>query len=68
LTKKPDIDPILLKPATVAKMLDCSRPYIYRLGKEGLLPTVKWALKGSETIRFHRDDVMAFIEKHRRKI
>ena len=30
--------------------------------------TVQWQIDGSKVLRFHRDDIDAFIEKHRKKI
>ena len=65
MTDKPQIASIIIKPARAAKLLDCSKPYIYKLAKSGLLPTVSWELDGSKTVRFHIDDVLEFIDKHR---
>lgn len=56
---------IIIRPAAVAKMLDVSRPYVYKLAAAGLLPAVSWKLNGSNILRFHRDDVAAFIKEHR---
>jgi hypothetical protein len=60
---------ILLSAADVAAILNCSRPYVYKLETLGLLKSVSWAVptKNGErrVIRFHPDDIAAFIEKHR---
>jgi excisionase family DNA binding protein len=32
----------LFKPAEVAKILKVSRPYVYRMAEEGVLPCVRW--------------------------
>jgi hypothetical protein len=59
----------LLRPCAVARWLDISRPYVYKLETLGLLKSISWAVPGKNgdrrVIRFHPDDVKAFIEKHR---
>jgi excisionase family DNA binding protein len=63
--KTKDSDELLIKPLRVAQLLACSKPYVYKMAKAGLLPVVEWELNGSKTLRFHRDDILDFIEKHR---
>jgi excisionase family DNA binding protein len=62
--------PILLDASEVARRLRVSRPYIYRLVELNLLQAVAWAVPGKAkarlVIRFHPDDVAAFIARHRR--
>ena len=61
--------PALLDASEVAKRLRVSRPYIYRLVELNLLQAVAWAVPGQvkarKVIRFHPDDVAAFIARHR---
>ena len=56
----------LLKPTQAAKILNVSRPYIYKMADKGLLPCVRWPGTGDKTvIRFLMDDILKFIEDHR---
>lgn len=54
--------PELLRPEQVAKALGCSKPFIYALAKRGDLPCVVMG----RAIRFSPQDVIAFIENHRK--
>jgi len=59
--------PILIRPCAAAKILDCSRGYIYKMLKSKLLPAVSWEINGRQMIRIHPDDLADFIESHRTK-
>jgi excisionase family DNA binding protein len=65
MDSKPDNSPPLRDAAEAAKRLKVSRPYVYKLEKLGLLPSVSWAVNGRKTIRFLDDDISAFIQRHR---
>ena len=55
----------LLKPAEVQRLLGVSRTWLYDAAKTGALPCVR--LGGPDgPVRFHPDDVAAFIEASRR--
>jgi excisionase family DNA binding protein len=60
----------LLTPAELSKLLKCSLPYIYKIAASGILPCVRIANPGSvekrkkDMVRFKKDDVFAWIEKH----
>jgi excisionase family DNA binding protein len=60
----PDSPP-LRNAAEAAKRLKVSRPYIYKLEKLGLLPSVAWSVNGRKTIRFLDEDISNFIARHR---
>ncbi len=51
----------LLKAEEVARRLGVTKPYVYRLGRDGLLPRV--ALPG-DVVRFRAEDVETFIAAH----
>jgi excisionase family DNA binding protein len=55
-------DVALLSAAEVAVRLKVKAPYVYRLGRDGHLPRV--VLPG-DVVRFHPDDVDAFIDGKR---
>jgi excisionase family DNA binding protein len=59
----------LLDAAEVARRLNVSRPYIYKLVRERLLTSVSWTVpgkvKGRQVVRFHPDDVEDFIARNR---
>lgn len=56
----------LLKPTEAARILNVSRPYVYRMAEKGLLPCVRWPGTGEKTVlRFLKDDVLKFISDHR---
>jgi excisionase family DNA binding protein len=52
----------LLTIGEVAKWLKVHESHVYRLMKEGELPTVK---RGKRYTRILRSDLIAFIQKHR---
>ena len=59
----------LLKPAEVARILNVSRVYPYKLAERGLLPCIRWPGTGpgdKTVLRFLKDDVLAFISEHRK--
>ena len=58
-------DSILIRPAAAAKLLAVSKPYVYKMVKLGVLPSVEWTLDGSKSLRILRQDVLDFIEQHR---
>lgn len=53
--------PELLRPEQVAKVLGCSKPFIYALAKRGELPCVVMG----RAVRFDPSDVAAFISARR---
>jgi excisionase family DNA binding protein len=53
--------PELLRPEEVAKVLGCSKPFIYALAKRGELPCVVMG----RAVRFDPSDVAAFIAERR---
>ena len=53
--------PELLRPEQVAKVLGCSKPFIYALARRGELPSVVMG----RAVRFDPSDVAVFIEKRR---
>jgi excisionase family DNA binding protein len=60
----------LLKPTQAAKILNVSRPYVYKMAELGLLPCVRWpgTGEGDKTVlRFLKDDVLNFITEHRKE-
>jgi predicted DNA-binding transcriptional regulator AlpA len=60
----------LLKPKAVAKMLGMSVPWVYKAAKRRILPCVEYpgmGENGSEPVRFKKEDVIQFVEKHYRK-
>ena len=57
----------LLKPKQVAKLLSMSVPWVYKAAKRGILPCVEIPSleeNGKEPVRFKREDVFKFVEKH----
>lgn len=54
----------LLTAAEVAERLGYTERYVWRLGREGLLPRVK--LPGRKYVRFAEADVDRFVTRHRR--
>ena len=63
-----DVMESLLKPTQAAKILNVSRPYIYRMAEKGLLPSIRWRGTGTgdkTVLRFLKDDVLIFIKDHR---
>ena len=58
----------LLKPTQAAKILNVSRPYIYKMAERGVLPCIRWPGTGTgdkTVLRFLKDDVFKFIAQHR---
>jgi len=71
LTDKENIkEKPLLDASEVRRLLKCSLPLIYKMAERGQIPCVRWEClgKGKEkprtTVRFKREDVFNFIEKH----
>ena len=68
----PDTSETLLRPAQVAKILQCSVPWVYKASEGGLLPSVRIPCPGKgqkqrkTMVRFQVADVMAFINSHRK--
>jgi len=61
MNRPPLLLPELLRPEQVAKVLGCSKPFIYALAKRGELPCVVMG----RAVRFDPSDVAVFIEKRR---
>jgi len=56
----------LLRPSEVARMLNVSASYIYKLADAGVLPCVRFSVSGNgkrkkETLRFKEADIKNFI-------
>ncbi len=60
----------LLDAKTVAKMLKCSLPLIYKMADRGQLPCVRWDCPGigtekpRTTVRFRLPDILKFVNDH----
>ena len=54
----------LLTAAQVAERLGYTERYVWRLGREGVLPRIK--LPGRKYVRFAERDVDRFVVRHRR--
>lgn len=54
----------LLTAAEVAQRLGYSERYVWRLGRDGVLPRIK--LPGRKYVRFAERDVDRFVTRHRR--
>jgi excisionase family DNA binding protein len=54
----------LLTAAQVAERLGYTERYVWRLGREGVLPRIK--LPGRKYVRFAERDVDRFVTRHRR--
>ncbi len=55
----------LLTAAEVAERLGFTERYVWRLGREGVLPRIK--LPGRKYVRFAEEDVERFIDEARRQ-
>jgi excisionase family DNA binding protein len=56
----------LLKPQQVAKILNVSLPFVYKLAATGQLPCVKFGADDSrKAVRFMYEDLLDFIKEHR---
>ena len=70
--KEPKIDESLFDANQVRSLLACSLALVYRMAERGQLPCVRWECPGEgrkkprTTVRFKREDVFDFIEKHYR--
>jgi len=69
MDKIEDRDFELLKPQEVKKLLKCSLPWVYKAADRGLLPCVRIPCPGEgerlkTMVRFKRNDIFDFIEKH----
>jgi predicted DNA-binding transcriptional regulator AlpA len=68
----PDTSETLLRSAQVAKILQCSVPWVYKASESGLLPSVRIPCPGKgqkqtkTMVRFQMADVMEFIDAHRK--
>jgi len=60
----------LLDVGEVSRLLHCSRPLVYKLADRGQIPCVRWECPGEgrkktrTMVRFIKQDVFNFIEKH----
>jgi len=60
----------LLDAKDVKQMLSCSLPLVYKMADRGQLPCVRWECPGDgdkkprTMVRFKKDDILEFIEKH----
>jgi excisionase family DNA binding protein len=54
----------LLTAFDVSEMLGITPYHVYRLAKEGTLPSYKFS---SKNVRFKQEDIDAYIEDHRRE-
>jgi excisionase family DNA binding protein len=54
----------LLTAAEVAERLGFTERYVWRLGRDGVLPRIK--LPGRKYVRFAESDVERFVARHRR--
>jgi predicted DNA-binding transcriptional regulator AlpA len=59
----------LLKPIQVKQLIGCSLPWVYKAAGDGRLPCVRIPCPGSGTrkkdmVRFKKEDIHEFIEKH----
>jgi len=60
----------LLDAGEVKRLLHCSLPWVYKAAEQGIIPCVripcpgKGQKKARTMVRFKREDVFAFIEKH----
>ena len=63
----------LLRVATVAQLLRCSKSLVYRMAKRGQLPCVTWPCpakdggKPRQVLRFKKGDILDFIKSHYRR-
>jgi|OpeIllAssembly_1097287.scaffolds.fasta_scaffold305177_3 hypothetical protein len=59
----------LIKPKEVAKILNVSQPYVYKLISTGMLPAIVWSMPEAgprrKVVRVRWKDLRAFQEKHR---
>lgn len=60
------LDGPLITPAEAAKLLNVSRPLIYKMGQDGRLPCVRIPCPGSKKtiVRFKAEDVEDFIQRY----
>ena len=59
-----------LKPKEAARLLGMSVPWIYKAAKAGLLPCIEYpglGEKGTNPVRFKREDLIQFREDHYKK-
>ena len=60
----------LLNANEVKRLLKCSLPLVYKLAERGQIPCVRWECLGNgkdrprTMVRFKREDIFNFIEKH----
>ena len=63
-------DKFLLTAAEVKRLLKCSTALIYKMAERRQIPCVRWECPGEgtekprTTVRFRREDIVGFIEKH----
>jgi excisionase family DNA binding protein len=53
----------LLSPRRVSEILGISKSHVYKMAKKGELPSIQFG----RVVRFHPEDVDAFIKEHRRQ-
>jgi len=69
-SKQSEIIEPLLDAHEVKLLLRCSLPLVYKMAERGQIPCVRWECKGEgekkprSMVRFKRQDVFNFIEKH----
>jgi excisionase family DNA binding protein len=58
----------LLRPEQGAKILNISKPYVYKLISTGMLPAIVWAMPGAgprrNVVRIRWEDLQEFMSKH----
>ena len=60
----------LLDAQDVKKILRCSLPFVYKLAAQGRIPCVRIPCQGLGTrkerftVRFKKEDVLSFVDKH----
>lgn len=71
MTTETHIEP-LLDARDVKRLLRCSLPLIYKMADRGQIPCIRWEAPGTgeakprTTVRFRLDDIVSFIERHRK--
>ena len=63
----------LLKPKQVARILQCSEPWVYKASETGLLPSVRIPCPGTgkrkkNLVRFEIEAIREFISVHRQTL
>ena len=56
----------LIRPSRAVEVLNESRPMVYKMVANGILPSVSWSANGKRpTVRIRLSDLRKFIESHR---